>query len=348
MTQASSLSAHDCLDMSVNTPISQSKAAKKVIFALVLVVVCVTAPVAIVFHFQWQGAATVSVCAAMACIVSGIQAGWRVAFWCVVIGLSTCTFLAALFPGNPWWGAFVLGVVAYLVGRSAARGLSSALLMVPIALGFQIAQPPEVTVGIPEPLFLGLLVLVTAIFSTAVVFVVSRTRPTSNSLTPVTAVRASYFALALGPFVAIATWFVVDLNLGHAGAWMILTILVIFKPFIQDGIQKAASRTLGTIGGFVIAIVVAQFSSSEIVYYVVGAAAMITALAVVLLGHPYWQYAIALTTAIVMIEGATDLVRTAETRLAATLIGVAVSMIVMLVLRPYAAKASRKYGQTHY
>ena len=58
--------------------------------------------------------------------------------------------------------------------------------------------------------------------------------------------------------------------------------------------------------------------------------------------------AIALTTAIVMIEGATDLVRTAETRLAATHIGVAVSMIVMLVLRPYAAKASRKYGQTHY
>jgi Fusaric acid resistance protein-like len=334
--------------MSVSTHISKSNAAKKVVFALVLVVVCVTAPVAIVLHFQWQGAATVSICASMACIVAGMQAGWRVAFWYVVIGLSACTFLAALFPGNPWWGALILGAVAYFVGRSAARGLSSALLMLPIALGFQIAQPPEVTVGIAEPVFLGLLVLATSIFSTAVVYFVSRARPTPSNLTPINAVRASYFALALGPFVAIATWLVVDLNLGHAGAWMILTILVIFKPFIQDGIQKAISRTFGTIGGFVIAMVVAQLSSSEIVFYVVGAAAMITALAVMLLGRPYWQYAIALTTAIVMIEGATDLVRTAETRLAATLIGAAASLIVMLVLRPYVAKASGKHGLTHY
>ncbi len=330
---------------------SRSKAVqttRTVVFALVVMVVLVSIPVMILIHFHWQASATAAMFSAMTCLIVGVQVGWRASFMYVVPGLTITEGFGALFPGNAWWAAILVGLTASVIGLSASRGLSNPLLMIPIALGFEVAQPPSVNVDIPVPLFIALVVLGTTVFGSTVIYLISRFRPAPKDLVKVSPTRARYFALVLGPFVALAAWVVVDLDLGHAGAWMILTILVIFKPFIQDGVKKAASRTVGTLAGFVVAIAVAQLTSSEWVFYVVGVTAMITCLTLVLMGRPYWQYAVALTIAIVMMEGATDLVDTAETRLAATLVGAVASLVVMGLLSPIAKRAAHKSGLSHY
>lgn len=332
----------------MTSPVKTTKSTRKVAFAVILMVVIVTVPVGLLIHFQWQAAATAAVFGAVACLTVGILAGWRAAFIYVVPGLTIATGAAALFPSNAWWAALVLGVVASLVGLSAARGLNNVLLVIPIALGFEIADPPSVNVSIPIPLFVALVVLFTTVFGSTVVYLVSRHKPAPKDLVSVSKLRAQYFALVLGPFIALAAWCVVHFNLGHAGSWMILTILVIYKPFIQDGIKKAASRTVGTIGGFVVAIALAQVTTSEFVFYIVGVIAMVAALTFMLNGRPYWEYAVALTIAIVMMEGATNLVTTAETRLVATLLGAGASLVVMLLLRPFAIRATKTAGATHY
>jgi hypothetical protein len=324
-------------------------ATKKVVVVVALMVVCATIPITVLVHFNWQAAATASVIAALATLIVGVQAGWRNAVLYVVPWMTVTAILGACFPGNPWWAALLVGSVSAVIALSAKKGMSSQLLIISIALGFEVAQPPVVTVAIPTPIFIGLVVLGSTLYSALVVYLATRSRPVPK--TPggdVSAKRAQYFALVLGPFVAIATWIVVHYNLGHAGAWMILTILVIFKPFIQDSIKKIFSRVVGTVGGFVIAITIAETTSSIWVYYVVGVISLIAAITFMLIGRPYWEYAAALTTGIVMMEGATDLVPTAETRLVATLSAAGASLVVMLLLRPVAARVSGKHGQSHY
>ncbi|MDD2817337.1 MAG: FUSC family protein [Candidatus Nanopelagicales bacterium] len=321
---------------------------RKVTFAVLLMVVIITVPVMVLIHFGWQAAGTAAMFGAMACLMVGVQAGWRASFIYVVPGMTIATACAAAFPGNAWWAALILGISAGFVAFSSRMGLNNALLIIPIALGFEFAQPPQIDVDLPAPVFVGLVVLGTTIFGSCVVYLVSRHNSAPKDLKRVSVKRSNYFALTLGPFVAIAAWVVVHFDLAHGGAWMILTILVIFQPFIQDGMKKAVSRTAGTLGGFLVAIIIAETTNSVTVYYLVGVLSMVLALTFMLIGRPYWQYAVALTMSIVMLEGATDLISTAETRLVATVAGAGASVFLMFLLRPLAVRSAREAGIEHY
>jgi uncharacterized membrane protein YccC len=139
----------------------------------------------------------------------------------------------------------------------------------------------------------------------------------------------------LALLVGVATWGVVDLELGHTGGWIILTIVVVFQPSLGDGFRKAVNRAAGTILGFVIAVLVGSFVTNVGLLYLVGAIFLMVAFILMMQGRPYWLYAAALTPAIVLLESSGSTVNeVADQRLGATLIGVTVTLLVMLALIP--------------
>jgi K+-transporting ATPase c subunit len=71
----------------------------------------------------------------------------------------------------------------------------------------------------------------------------------------------------------------------------------------------------------------------------IGTVFLMVAFLLMLQGRPYWLYATVLTPAIVLLESSGSTVDTvAKERLGATLIGVACTIIVMLVLTPFAPR----------
>jgi uncharacterized membrane protein YccC len=145
------------------------------------------------------------------------------------------------------------------------------------------------------------------------------------------------YSLVLALLVGIATWFVVELDLGHTGGWIILTILVVFQPSLGDGFRKAAYRAAGTVLGFVIAVLVGAVVTNSGLLYLIGTAFLMVAFILMLQARPYWIYATVLTPAIVLLESAgTTVDEVAEQRLGATLIGVTVTVLVMLVMQALA------------
>ena len=218
--------------------------------------------------------------------------------------------------------------------------MHDALVMAVISLGFFVASPVQTDLWIPSPLYVGLVAFASALWATLVMFLL-RHRLHVRQHTGIERIRVLQYSLVLAFLVGVATWFVVDLDLGHTGGWIILTILVIFQPSLGAGFRKAAHRAAGTVLGFVIAIIVGALLPSGAWTYVVGTVFLMTAFVLMLQGRPYWLYATVLTPAIVLLESAQSTVdAVAIERLGATLIGVAGTVVVMVALAPFATHLS--------
>ena len=161
--------------------------------------------------------------------------------------------------------------------------------------------------------------------------------------------RVIWFSSVLAIMVGVATWFVVDLNLGHGGGWIILTIVVVYQPYLGDGFKKAGGRAIGTVIGFMIAIIVGVFVTNGPILYVLGTVCLVVAMAVMMIGKPYWWFATFITPAIVLYNSAGSTVtKVAIERVEATFIGIAGTLVVMLILLPLAKHFQRKTGASEY
>ena len=261
--------------------------------------------------------------------------GWRTG---LIIAAPFAVFagLANWVAPNPWLAAGVLAVAAFLRGYAGKVGMHDALIMTVIALGFFVASPIQSQQPIPPTLFVFLVTLVAAFWATLVMFLL-RNRLKVRDHAGIDLVRVLPFSFALAFLVGLATWFVVDLKLGHTGGWIILTILVVFQPTLGAGFTKAAHRAAGTVLGIVIAIFVGAVFTNQDWFYLLGTVFLMASFILMLQGRPYWLYATVLTPAIVLLESAGSTVNeVAEERLGATLIGVALTVAVMLALTPLA------------
>jgi hypothetical protein len=299
---------------------------------------------------DWESVAGVAAMGAMTCFIAAILGGWRLALG-LALPLAIASGLAVALSGNPWLAALLMAVAAGAKGVAAGRGLQGAYIMAPISVGFILAQPPRPDVAMPPALFVGLVVLAAGLYATLVVIVLLRLLPPlpPPALKPIAPALARIYGIVLGLMVGIAAWFVVRFDLGHGGAWLMLTIIVVLQPFVQDGIERVLGRAAGTTLGFAIAFAIAKVTDAPAVIYTFGMAAMVVAVIFLMSKRPYWQYAALLTTAIVLLEGAaTSVVDTDLTRLAATLVGSAAVLLVTAVALPIAKKSATSRGVTHY
>lgn len=294
------------------------------------------APAIIMGIAGWQDGVNVATLSGMAAFVACTTGkGWRTGL--VMAGpFAVLAALAVWAAPHPWPAAIVLAIAAFLRGYAAKAGLHNSLTMAVIALGFMVAAPPAVNERIPTPVYVGLVALGTVLWATLAAFLLRKYVHT-GALKPVESIRALAFSSVLALTVGVATWWVVDLDLGHTGGWIILTIVVVFQPELGAGFAKAVQRAAGTVAGFGIAVLIGVVIDHGPLLYLAGTVLLIAAMTMLMQGRPYWLFATLLTPAIVLLEsGGSTVDAVAKERLIATLVGVAGTLVVMLALAPLA------------
>lgn len=317
---------------------------RALVLGVALVSVTTFAPVIVVSAIGWQSITPFALLAGLSAVVAALTGGgWRTSA-ALAVPFAAFAAAASWTHALPLAAALVLAAAAFLRGLAAVVGLHNAIMTSVITLGFIVAQPPTAQGDLPAPLAVALVVLAACLWVTLIAVVTSRWAK-APTLHPLPRPRAIGFAAVLSLMVGLAAWCVARFDLGHAGAWIILTIVVVLQPYLKDGMRKAAERSGGTLLGFGLAVLVGVLTSSPTVLIIVGVACLVLATASMVMGHPYWHYATFLTAAIILFEGADgSVLHTAEERLAATLIAVVATMAVILALTPVMRRLAERAG----
>ena len=290
-----------------------------------------------------EGSAAVWWLGATTALTAVIVTGWRVT-GVMGLALAASTVGAGLVAGDPWLALLLMGAAAATAGFTSRWGYSQGLAMAPITLGFLVAEPPTFPAAgstTANALLMGLVMLMATGWGLAIGALIGR-RIHLPHPTGIGVAAAALYAAVLGLLVGVAAWFVIDRQLGHGGAWLMMTILIIVQPYLKDTWSKTWQRGAGTILGFVIAFAIASLVSSTWLLAVLGLAFVFAAIWSRMRKADYWVYVSMLTPAIVILEGSSgSVVDTDVRRLTFTLIGTAVSFAAMAVLVPVLRAVSR-------
>jgi len=291
--------------------------------------------------FGFGGAIEVWMLGALTGIISTLSSSVRTALFAVA-ALSVAAGLGVVNDGNPWGSMLIMGTVAGLSGLESSRGLQSAVSMVPIGAAFMVTQPPLVMVASPtvsNAIVVALLVACSGAWGMLVTATVMRTIH-FPAVDPTPARHARILAILLAIVVGVAAWFVADLNLGHGGAWLLMTIIIVIRPGIRITFVTGVQRALGTVIGFIIVIAVSAVVNRPITMLVLGAIFMGTSFVIRLNPrYAYWQFILVATPGVVLLVGAGgaegSLLDVAVSRLGYTLIGSALGLLAMGLLIPF-------------
>lgn len=321
---------------------SAAKTGKMLVTGVALMVVGGLGPWMVLGLLGLSDAANSAILPAIAVTVVCVTgSGWRSGI--LIVGpFAVLAGLAAWASPDPWLAAVVLAVAAFLRGYAAKEGMHDGLTLTVVTLGFLVAVPPTFDTSMPAPLVVGLVTLAAGLWSILVIFAVAKWLPRVPRV-HLNPIRVLVFSVALAVLLGIATFFVVRLELGQTGGWIILTIVVVFQPYLGAGFTKAAHRALGTVAGFGITILIGVFFPTGPILYLFGAAFIIVAFLFLLQRRPYWLYAMVLTPAVVLLDSAgSDVGMLAVERLEATIVGIALTLLVMLALSPLAKRLEAK------
>jgi uncharacterized membrane protein YccC len=124
-----------------------------------------------------------------------------------------------------------------------------------------------------------------------------------------------------------ATWFA-----GTTAGWVLVSILVVARPFYDESRRMIAERAAGTVVGGLLAAVLAVAIDNDALLVVVGTVAMVAAAVVYLLHVRYAYFATCLTAAIVLLNAeqadvlTTDVERVGYTIAGLTLVAAVVAL----------------------
>jgi len=314
---------------------------KSLAISILLMVIAGFTPAIVMGALGWKSAVSVAMLGGLATFLAGTMGrGWQTGA-IISLPLAIMTALAVWSAPSPLAAAIVMAVAAFFRGYGARVGLQNALLMTVIALGFIVAEPPTFSSSVPTPVISGLIMLATTLWVTLIMFLAKRwVHP--PTLAPIETTHVLWFSSILAIMVGLATWFTVDLTLGHGGGWITLTILVVFQPNLGDGFRKVGGRTIGTLVGFVIAVVIGVVATNGPALYLLGTICLVVAMVCMATGKAYWLFTAFMTPAIVLYASAGSTVSTmALERLEATLAGLALVLLVMLLLLPLSHRYQR-------
>lgn len=272
--------------------------------------------------------------------------------------------LARVFDGSPVLSALLIAVVAFLIGISARRGLSSPILFVGISLAFLIINPPKLGQSgnqalddLNPVLVTAVLLLIGGLWARLVIATIRKWIPN----TPETSSRSMKvlvpYGLALGISTGLATYFLMTYSPGGVGAWLILTIFVVYQPDPEKRRARTRGRVIGTVAGGVAAFIVLEIL--EALDWQRGLVQLFLALMFIAISMsyfvpgPYWKYVFFLTPGIVLLDSnaVTDQTTVDFLRVAYTLIGIAIALVtglvVQLITQTIYGKKSTTPDQSH-
>jgi hypothetical protein len=301
----------------------------KAVLGLIVVIVVVMIPGLVLALLQHPAYSSVAGFGALSCLVASLVGGWRLGVM-VSLPLALASGLALGLADNPWSASVLMLLVAGGAGLTAHRGYAQGVTLSVITVAFVLAQPPTGAHATSAEAAQGaVIMLVSGLFAAGVGALVTRKGPVLKP-EPYGWGRTVNYAVVLGLLVGVATWFVVDLQLEHSGAWLLMTILVVVQPSLRDGFRTSLERAVGTIVGVVIALVIGLIALPTSLVYILSVGFLTIALITKTQSKPYWEFAALLTPAVVLLQGVKDsITSSAQERLFATLIGAGAALAVM-------------------
>jgi hypothetical protein len=245
-------------------------------------------------------------------VIPGIVAslhGTRVAVG-AVIGTGVLVLLVGIAEPEPWAAAGLMAVVGLTIGLCATRGwqtIATAACGWPatllIASPFRVPDTAWASSGPGEVLTPALLALAGGLWAVLVGAVALKRMPSSVPMPltrPVSAVYGIALAALLGATaLAASTWFH-----GTTAGWALLTIFVVARPGFTDTNRRILLRSVGTIAGGLAAAAVAFLLPFHAAHVLLGAVALVAAIAVQIKKTDYAVYAFALTASVVLLNSA--------------------------------------------
>lgn len=292
--------------------------------------------------------------AAIPAFVLGMMAGFELVF---IMAVPTSLLAVGATAGstNALLGAAVLAVGAFLMNVTVLRPGGTIYLMQVIFLATWLVAPPLLEGKDPTAggnlLALGLTELVIVLWVGCIGASIHAKR--SSFAMPSPTVRVAVASGIAGALVlGVTAWFVVDHKLGHAGFWLLLTVCVVFHPFVPSPWTKAFHRIIGTLLGFAIVFAIVWILPADapswafLVPAIVFGYAMLTVLmSPTGSSSSYWLAVTFLTPMIVLLTGSTtkdgrdEAIRTLDiSRLEATIAGVAIALVCIAILYPFRDK----------
>ncbi len=254
--------------------------------------------------------------------------------------------LARFFDQEPVPSALLIAAVAFIIGMSARRGLSSPVLLVGISLGFLVISPPalgesghQVIDNINPVLATAALLLIGGLWARLIIAGVQKWIPATPETQPRMEEGLVPYALALAISTGISTYFLLIYAPNGVGAWLILTIFVVLKVDTQRTVERTRDRVLGTLSGAVVAFILIEllreFNWEQGSVQITLALLFIGAAMSYFVPGPYWKYVFFLTPGVVLLDSnaVSDQVTVDAWRVGFTLIGVAIALLSGFVVR---------------
>ena len=247
--------------------------------------------------------------------------------------------------GDPVLAGLTMATVALITGLGCHWGRSKNLMIVPITVAFVTCLPPSVgSDRASGALIMGTASLAAALWGTLAGSLLGRTSPKPPHKPEVWA-RTWAYAVVLALLTGVAAGISVGISWGHAGAWFIMTVVLVFQPYLQDAFQRTWQRGAGTIVGVLLAFVihlVVPWSTAELI---LGEVLLITSILVMSSGkYPYWFFTSLITPGIVLLAGSSgNFVATDGARLIATFAGVGLAFLAELLLAPLYRAGAKKH-----
>lgn len=265
-----------------------------------------------------------------------ISAGLRAAL-AASVALLLLTPLALLASQAPIAGACLMAIACLASGLTSVWGLNLGFRIVPLYLAFLILSPPALAPGpVPvdsQPYIYTIMFMLG--FGAGWVLLCGRVGgswlPQPHLISASVQQALGYTAL-MAFLCSVSTFVVMTAHAGHAGAWLILTLLIVLQVAPEDTWSRTKSRVIGTVVGAVIAAGVGFVATSATALAIWGSLFVLISI-IVSLGPRYWLYVTFLTPAVILLTAQPGGVMLVDAeRVGYTIIGSALAVLAALVL----------------
>ena len=312
---------------------AQIPRAQLVVQGLVVVIALVVAQ-QIARMLQLDHAGGVLSVASLATVVVCARLGWRQALLGVG-GLAVLSVPAVFSFIDPLLATLVLMAAGLGLGISARWQLKPVYWLLVVSLCMLITNSPLTPGPSPGQAILIAVALMTSgavatLLETRLLSLVGRTAD-AYSFAVAHSWRRSW---ALGLMLAAATLVTTPIALANhwhtSGLWLILTPFLVLQPFVRESWKVALHRSLGTLAGVLLVIILAVGLPQTVPLLLPAfAAAVLTVVIAIRRGHRALMLTALTATIVLFNSNSGDLLLRADQRVLASALGIAIALLMM-------------------
>ena len=275
----------------------------------------------------------------LAALVICVRLGWRQALLGVLV-LTVLTVPAVLSQSDPPTATLLMALTAFALGLSARWQCQQIYWLMVVSVCLFITNSP--LPGTPSAT--ELIQLTGAVFVSGGFTILLQTSLVPHERGPAATTffsvahswrRSTAYGLLLASTTLVSTPIALQHHWGITGLWLILTPFLVLRPFVKEAWKVALHRSLGTVAGVLLVMVLAVLLPKGLPLQLPAiTAGVITAMIAIRHGHPA-VLLMALTVTIVLFNSNhADLMLMADRRLQACAIGVVLALSVMAIAQP--------------